>query len=215
MNFLQLCQDARKECGIAVNTSLLPTTTVGQTGQLGNIVRWVAAAWLEIQGNQHFDFLWEEATVTILAATNATATGLTESRYMKDSAHIGDVFLTYIPWQDFRSLYPSTLTGSAGQNPSVWSIRPDGAMVVDLKPAANTEITVERYKQPVALSADADIPALPTDLHMLIVWGTVLKYASEGEAITRLQAVKRDYGRLHQILLDRCLPSIQMGGPLC
>ncbi len=51
MTFLQLCQRAAVECGVASNTPIqtaLPTT-VGATGSLGRIVGWINDGWTDIQ----------------------------------------------------------------------------------------------------------------------------------------------------------------------
>jgi hypothetical protein len=51
MNFLQLCQRAAVECGVASGSAIktvLPTT-VGATGALGRIVNWVNDAWTDVQ----------------------------------------------------------------------------------------------------------------------------------------------------------------------
>jgi hypothetical protein len=214
VNYLEICRAARKECGIALNTTALPTTVLNQVGQLGNVVRWVADVWDEIQGEQKWSFMWEAATVTVAANTNATATTLTERRWEKESAHIGDSFLSYMPWVDFRLTFPTIPTGAAGQQPTVWTIRPDRAFAVNIKPTADVVIEVERYINPTRLAADTDTPSMPENLHMLIMWGAVIKYAGEAEAGVRRATAVEEYARLHQQLLDLCLPTTELGGPL-
>lgn len=59
MNFLQLCQRAIIECGVASNqaaTVVLPTV-VGASGSVGRIVNWINDAWTDIQMD-HDDWDW-------------------------------------------------------------------------------------------------------------------------------------------------------------
>lgn len=214
MNYLELCRRARLECGIARSTVALPTTVTGQVGQLASVVNWVNDVWLEIQREHNWSFMWEEVSVTIVAGTNSTATSLSENRWEKESARIGDGFLQYLPWADFRLMYPTVSTGAAGQAPSVWSIRPDGAFVVNIRPTADVTITAERYKAPVSMVADSDEPTMPSDLHMLVVWGAVIKYANDAEAGVKIATAHEEYGRLHQQLLATCLPTVGFAAPL-
>lgn len=212
--FIELCKDVRKECGVALSTVTLPTTVNNQVGQLANIVRWVRMVWDEIQGDQLWDWQWEEATVTILAATNSTAGAIPANRYVKDAARIGERFLQYLPWETFRLVYPVVTDGAVGQEPSAWSIKPSGAFVVDIKPTVDVGVSVERYALPVSLALDSDVPAMPADLHPLIVWGATMKYAGEEEAGVRNATAEREYLRLLTQLHKRCLPERFMGGAL-
>lgn len=59
MNFLQLCQRAASECGVATGSAIrtvLPTVE-GATGSLGRIVDWVNDAWSDVQ-MAHDDWDW-------------------------------------------------------------------------------------------------------------------------------------------------------------
>lgn len=59
MNYLQLCQRACVECGVASGTAIklaLPTVATA-TGSIGRVVGWVADAWTDIQMD-HDDWDW-------------------------------------------------------------------------------------------------------------------------------------------------------------
>jgi len=49
MDFLQLVQRTRRECGVAGSG---PSTTASQTGELAKLVEWVQQSWVEIQEEQ-------------------------------------------------------------------------------------------------------------------------------------------------------------------
>lgn len=62
-NYLDLCQRACVECGVAPNVAVataLPTVT-GATGSLGRVVNWVGDAWSDLQ-MEHDDWQWMRST---------------------------------------------------------------------------------------------------------------------------------------------------------
>lgn len=217
MNFLTLCQRVAQETGVSANsTTPLPATTVGQTGELKRIVDWVADAWRSIQGVKHFNWMWEQASLTMLATTSSLAGSIPEDRYEKDTLYLpvtgqmGD-FPQYLPWDDFRQLYPFV---QAGEKFTVWTVAPDGSIKVDIAPTADAAFTVERYKLPTVLAADTDTPELPTDLHMLIVYTAMVKYANFDEAGIQRTTCLDEIRDMKQALYKRCLPSMRLGAPL-
>lgn len=85
MNYLELCQRVRLECGLA---GAGPTTTQGQVGQLGRIVQWVDTAWEELQ-NHRSDWWWmkEEFNINIpIGYDTVPSSLLPNSTYWKDSS---------------------------------------------------------------------------------------------------------------------------------
>lgn len=218
MNFLELCQRTRLECGLARSSTSLPATVTGQVGQLGQIVEWVRQAWSEIQGSQRWSFLWEEAIITIDNAQSTTAGAETTTwmRYDTTSAHIGDANLAYMAWDRFRVLYRTVPEGVSGQLPTVWTVDPSNQVRVNLVVADNTEITIERWKNPTVPAADAD--ALPTrmrtDHHMIVVWKAVMTYSGDRDGASMYAAAFNEYSRIHQEMLREYLPSPESDAPL-
>ena len=194
MNRLALAQRAKLEMGIAGAASL--TSTTAPTGIDIKVVNWVDLAWQRIQQAKLWDWMWEASTVTILANTAVTAGTISDRRYIKDGTRNATAsLLDYLPWAHFRQVYPSALI--AAGTPGVWSIRPDKAFVVNAKPAANTALSVERYKAPSAMAADADTPTgLPSELHMAIVWRAVILYCGHDENTSLFQHASAEYRKL-------------------
>jgi len=210
MNRLQLAQRLRQEAGIAGTG---PTTTVSQTGEMKRVVDWIDGAWNEIQKRHLWDFLWESATVTIIATTNATTGTIPAVRYVKDATYQSSTPIEYVPWAEFRLRYPSALIVEG--IPSAWSIRPDKAFVVNAKPTADTAYSVERYMNPVVMDEDADTPALPAEHHMAIVYKALLLYANFEEAGVTRATAQAEYERILGEMGFSELPDMQFGEPLC
>lgn len=217
MNFLQLCQRVAQETGVSANSTVaLPITVVGQSNELKRIVDWTADAWRKLQGEKKWNWQWEQASLTMLATTSSLAGSIPESRYEKDSLYLPVAgqqgsFPGFIPWDDFRLVYPFA---PPGEKFNVWTVAPDGSIRVDQAPTANVAFTVERYKLPTELAADTDTPEMPADLHMLIVHMAVMRYANFDEAGVQ-RAVTIDMIRdMRDDLYKRCLPDWRMGPPM-
>jgi hypothetical protein len=187
-----------------------PSATTGQTGEMLQVVNWVDDAWQRIQSSRNWDWLWEASTVTILATTNTTAGSIPASRYIKDGCTDSNgVEYAYVPWLQFRREYPTALIAAGA--PSVWTIRPDKAFTVNAKPTTNKTFNVERYKNPTAMTADGDTPALPTEHHMLIVWRAVMLYAGHDEANVLYNHAQAEYRKVLSAMGATDSPAVAWG----
>lgn len=193
MNRLQLCQRLRSEAGLGGSG---PSATTAQTGEMLQVVEWVDEAWNRIQSSRNWDWLWEATTVVVTSGTGATTGSIPASRYIKDATFDANGSpLTYMEWADFRTAYPSALIVAG--NPRVWTIRPDKAFAVNAKPSTNTTYSVERYKNPTAMSTDGGSPTgLPTEHHMLIVWRALMLYAGYDEAGDQYRRAETEYKKV-------------------
>lgn len=215
MNFLQLCQQLAHECGV---NGPGPTTVVGQTAsiELGRIVNWVNQAWVDLQGRRNWSWMWVSGNLVITSGQSTIAGTLAPVRYDQDSFYYDDGsatgrLLEYMPWDLFRPQYRVL---NSTDNVTAWTVRPDLTLAFNAAVSVNKNVYAERWTNPVEMAADADIPGLPTDLHMLIVWRAMIKYAGFDEAGIQRQIAVDEHNRLWETLLKRCLPQMRMGGPL-
>ena len=190
MNRLELCQRIRQEAGIGGSG---PVTTLAQTGELKRVVDWCDSAWQEIQKRHKWDWMWQATTVTIGAGTYFAAGTIAADRYVKEGTYRDGTRMDYLPWAVFRERYPVSRIDDG--TPTVWTIRPDKAFAVNAMPAADQTIDVERYTNPVALTADASIPGMPEEHHMAIVWKALLLYANFEEAGVTRATAQEEYRR--------------------
>jgi hypothetical protein len=221
VTFLELCQAVARDVGVAASAAAdAPTTVVGQTGELRRIVGYVQDAYLATQGKK-YDFMLEEVTMTVPIAGNVVTANVAPNRYLKESAyHVqagsnAKSWLDYLDWEEFRYEYDDAWLANNAV-PSCWTIRrSDYAFIVNARPVtATVPILVERYKKPVALAADGDVPLLPSDLHQLIVELAKLRYANYDEAGAMRQTTQAEVTRLQMLLDDRCLPEMGLGATL-
>lgn len=210
MNRAELFRRLCSEASVPVSAS---ASSVGQTGELGRLANWIDTAWEEIQAGHAWDFLWEDASVTVLANTNETAGTIPAHRYVQDSAYSGTMPMDYMPWEQFRKRWPSPFIVEG--TPLCWSIRPDKAFVVNAKPTADTAYTVERYMNPVPMVADTDTPALAAEHHLVIVWRALMLYAQFEEAGSLYQTASVNFNLKMQALGLLETPDWSFGPALC
>ncbi len=216
MDWLTICRRIRKECGLSgADTS--PMSVAGQTGEMLAVVNWCASAWAAIEGRRLWDWQWERPTLTLLATEDtiaaATAGQVSAHRYVIDTMWAGTARMTYVPWTEFRRAWPPALIGDG--DPSYWSVRPDRALAFSSKPTSNLSLTVERYRNPVAVGDDDDEPLMPEHLHEAIVWRAVMFYAGHDEAGDLYRHALAEYRRVMGQAAQDDLPDLFDGAPLC
>lgn len=212
MNWLSICRRVRKEIGLS-GTDTSPASVTGQTGEMLNVVNWVGSAWLAVQGRAKWEWQWENTTVTILAGAYFVAAAVSADRYEIDATYAGTWPLEYMPWDDFRVVYPAALI-TAG-NPTHWTVRPDRAVAVNARPETDLVLTVERFVNPSAIGGDAESPLMPEHQHEAIVWRAVMFYAGHDEAKALHEHAKTEFERIMGEAAIDDLPDYELGPPLC
>lgn len=208
MNRLEIVKMTRQLAGVEGTA----VSTVNQSGEAKRVVDWCDHAWEEIQQAHNWNFLWEAATVTITANTNATAGTVAARRYLKDATYNGQNLMTYLAWELFRSTWPTPLI--AAGVPTIWTIRPDKALAVNAKPTADLVLSVERYKNPTPMATDTDVPAMPAEHHMAIVYKALLLYANFEEAGVTRATAQSEFNRHMGAMGIIELPDVTFGAPL-
>lgn len=213
MNFLQLSQRLAVEAGVPNANGTRPSAVAGQVGELGRVVGWIGDAWNNTQQKQNWSWMWENPTLNLGALASTIAGSIAPQRYDHETMWLDDGStsgrqLDYYPWDEFRLEF-RTLNGD--DNLTAWTIRPDLTIAFNALASTPKTMTVERYVNPVVLAADADTPAMPADLHMLIVWRALIKYANFDEAGVQRRTAVEEYQSLRQALFERCLPQWRLG----
>lgn len=197
MNFLQMCQSAARECGVSGSG---PTTVVGQTGELGRIVNWVALAHLTDVESAHVDWGWMKRdcsfiTVNLQAeypAETASPGGCGISagtfgvwirnrfkNYPTSVGNIGEIEMGYITYDQWRDNYQYGATRYTPTRPMDCGFAPDQTtLIVGPVAASGYTITGQYYRAPLALLVDADTPEYPVPFHMLAVYKAMMYYGA-------------------------------------
>lgn len=224
MNFLEICQRTRLEADI---TGSGPASVVGQSGELEKVVEWVLTAYDDIQNlYSTWRFLRTDFTFpTIVDTQNYTPDAvdladLATWKAEKDddltiySAVADEQHLAIYPWNDFRSVYMFGTNRTQTERPTVATIKPDNSMSLWPIPNAIFTVTGEYYKKAQTLSANTDIPIIPSQFHMAIVWRAVMFYGADYAAIEKYDHGQNEYKAILRKMELNQLPKLSYGAPL-
>lgn len=229
MNRLQLCNRLILEAGISAQSM---ATTLNQTGELGRVVAWIDTAWEEIQSERQ-DWLFLRTSMPPLATVDGqaiytlsdlgiantfakwdtsdetfrcyvTAAGLPSELFM-------DAGIDYDTW---RNAYYFSALRDVRTRPTVVAIGPAKQLCLGPVPAAGYTITGDYFQKPVAMAADADTPACPSQFHMAIVWKALEHYGAFESAPEAYARGQRGFKQVMNRLRMDQLPDVKMGGAL-
>ncbi|TIV83791.1 MAG: hypothetical protein E5V64_06395 [Mesorhizobium sp.] len=236
MTFLELCNQVASDSATFTEGAI--SSVVGQTERKAKVVRWVNMAWRSIQ-NAHVAWRWMQSEFSLptvvsqqrYAGTSATDTiaaaaitrfaewincGLGENRVKLYDSTIGlsDIGpLRFVPWEEFYALRVNTAAANA--KPAMFSIDPANKLCLSPVPDSTNYVVVGPYRKSVqTLTADGDVPEMPTDFHDVIssVATSFLHLHDEAGQVLPLWKLREnlDFCRLEA----RQLPPVTFAGPL-
>jgi hypothetical protein len=232
MTFLELCQAVARESGTISGTK--PTTVVGQTGRLLNVVSWTAEAYRMIQRERR-DWRWLDAEFsgnTVAAQGDYTPAnmGITSrfvgwrlgpdhaknslSAYLTSTGRADEQWMVFYDWERFEPVYRFGADATRAGRPVAFSVTPDNKIA--LWPIPDAVYTLRgRYRKGVQnLTADSDVPEMPDENHYAIVWRALMLLGTFDEAAPQMPAWQTFYAEQMKNLRNAQLPRISLGGPL-
>jgi hypothetical protein len=227
MNYLQLINRTRVECGVSGPDV---STVTGITGESARIANWVNAAWVDIQTAKE-DWQWMRApfqfnTITQQQFYTPTEAGVaaTFANWKRDSfrcstvgSNYGDEqLMNYMEYTTFRNLYQYANMRTTYTRPVVVTIKP--GVNKDLGfgsiPDQPYVIVGEYYKKPTDLVVDTDEPDIPARFQLAIVYRAMMFYAGYESAPEVYQRGELEFKRLMNRLDIDQLPTLVSGPPL-
>ncbi len=168
--FLQLSQYVHRECGLAGNG---PSEVSAQTGQLRNIVKWVADADEQIQSLYNdWDFLWAQFQTNTIA-TVATYTAPSDIGLWNQDSFFLDYttdthqrlnVLDYQTW--YRTIRQGTRTNA---KPTIVVVLPNKNLILDRPPDAVYSLTADYWKRPTRMTVNASTSLIPAQFERVII----------------------------------------------
>lgn len=225
--FLDLVQRTSFECGIAGPG---PSTLVGATGQNADLFNWVNQAWLEIQ-SKHPYWLFKRVSPGVSFATVAgqmiytpTQAGVTVGDvaawdigtfrvYKTATGTSSEIFMEFEDYDIWRDCYQIGALRTAQVQPIVFTVLPNRSLGIQC-PLAGYTITGDYFSVPTPFTADGDIPSIPKQYIMLIVYEAMKKYAFFESAPDVLNQAKTYADPLMTRLENTNLPPIRTCGAL-
>jgi hypothetical protein len=126
-----------------------------------------------------------------------------------------EVFMDYLDYDSWRNAYLYGALRNTKARPSQVTIAPDKS--IGLGPVPNSGYTAlgDFFAAPSYMTLDVDIPALPTQFHMGIVYRAMMAYGGFESASEVYQKGELEFNKIMRRLdLDR-LPEVTFGGALC
>ena len=227
---LELAQDLKQE---TVDSGTI-TTVVSQTGENGRVAKWIKDAWVELQQAQE-NWLWMRKSFTVNTVASDGAYAYTDCTdtvsataiarwaywykgrydwkcYLSSGGVAGEYFLIWLAWEDFKS---RSRKGTQTHAKPVSVIQhPTGKFVLGPIPDAVYVVSGDYQIGPQVMTADADVPEMPTRFHNLIVYEAMAKYGGSRiapEAMVR--AVAEGTPLRAALELDQ-LPRMKLGRPM-
>lgn len=224
MNFLELINRTRDECGVSGPPL---STAQNLTGEAARIKNWVNAAWVDLQTAEE-DWLFMRDTVEFNTTAGkqfytAAEAGLDSfGNWKRDSFRASTVgnsyrdeqLLNYMEWSTFRNLYQYSNMRNTQQRPVVVTVDPQKQLGFGAIPNRDYVIVGEYYKAPESLSLDTDTPNIPERFQLMIVYKAMTYYAGYEAAPEVLARGQQEYNRLMNRLLIDQLPTMISGAPL-
>jgi hypothetical protein len=234
--FLQLAQKLRRQC--ISNNASGPDSVLNQTGLLEKVVEWVADSYQEIQ-IRYPNWRWMKSDFTLqtVAGTDAYAYGACVdtntttaiSRFacwwlqdLQDPPKLhltatgfsDQGWLTYLPYNQFRSYYKFGARQTEQKRPVHISIDDADRIVIGPKPDAIYTVSAQYQRGPQKLLADNDTPDMPDRFHDLIMYYAMERYGVNSIAAEKIAEANLHSHRLMQALEQSQLPEMVFGGPL-
>lgn len=231
MNFLQLCQRVRQDCGISGTG---PASTLNQTGENKRIVDWVSSAyedlqlkrsnWYWMRGNFEFNTTIDKANYTpIEAGIFEVIGGENVSNFAQwDNETIrlwpaseSETNARFIPYISYQHYLMSRMTPADNANrPSRFTVMPNLSLQLAPKPDAVYAVKGDYFKKPHILVTTLEVPALPDQFHMAIVYRAMMMYARYEAAGEIYADAEANYRRLVNRIEANQLPMMEMAQPL-
>lgn len=208
MNFLQLCQKLRQEVG---GSGSGPSTVLNQAGENLLYVSWIHDAWLDIQNSRDdWNFLWAQSSFQLEPSKQIYTLDQDLKSIAKNSVRVDGNCLLELKYSELRNVF----SVASSSRPSYFCILPNGELMVNSLPDKSYVTTLDYYKKPQELLNNIDVPLLPKEFHLLIIYEAMLSYGSYENASEVYQRARIKYDQLVMDVERSQLPQIELAGPL-
>jgi hypothetical protein len=196
MTYLDLAKRLRRKCRVS---GAGPTALTGQSEEYNRLLEWVNEAYMMIL-RRHTDWRFMRASATCAtvqgqATYDASAdfaltdfgywaldysNGDTFRNYVTATGTNSEVFMSVMEYDAWRDTYQFGALRQTYTRPLVVALAPDNTLACGPVPAAGYTLTGDYYRVPTELVLETDVPLIPTQFQMAIVYqGMMLYGASE------------------------------------
>lgn len=214
MNFLALCKRLRQESGYSGSG---PSSVTNQTGESKRVVDWINDAWMDIQNlRSDWRFMLEPFSVSLsigeTVSLPADCKSLLEESVVITRADGSKLFPDVITPEDMRLM--KRLRNDPASYPQYISV--DSAGLMTVHPACSETVTIsgDYYVVPSEMNENTDIPRMPSEHHMAIVWKALMESGAFDESSNTWQRANNRFTSALSSMNGTELPEITVGGPI-
>ena len=210
MNFLELAQAVRRECGIQGSG---PSAVTSQSGLMARVVKWVSDADLYIQTlHPDWEFLWKEFT----ASTTAGSSEITKpddfgtwdiEAFGINRGTTNGRSLTVTSYQEWRSNYNL----KTNTEPYSLCILPNNNLELSMPADASDTLYGCYWKTPTVLSGNTAEPLYPSRFHRAIVAKAKMWFFEDIESNDQWQQAEKEFNEWLIKLESFALPNQVQG----
>jgi hypothetical protein len=220
MNFVDLVEDLRIECGVSGSPLI---TVQNLNGELARLRKWTLDAWNMIQ-LKHQDWKFLRSTFSFQTTAGKQSYTPTEAgvplldlwqqdsfwMYQTSRGVVDQMPLGAMEWEHFRRMY---LMGAQAQmRPMAFTVDPSKTLWFGSIPDSAYTITGEYWRDPQTLALDADTPLMPAKFHKLIVLEAMKRYAGYEAAAEVMTRASAEANPLWNALTIDQLPQVTIAG---
>ena len=228
-NFLQLCQRTLIECGVTSDTANNITTVANQSGEVARIIDYVREAYTMIQNKHPYSWVWLWHETSQLLPPGGRIFSPKNDWGLKVLKWDSESFKMYITangvaseyfinwWDDWRLFNQAFNRGVIPiTQPNVIVERPDKSLQFDTYLQVPYTLTAQYYSSAEILVEDLDVPSMPEQYFLSIVWLATMTYAKYEEAgVLFNTTANTQYAAIMSQMEQTELPQITIGGALC
>lgn len=228
-NFLELCKRTLIECGVTADVANNITTVNNQSGEIARIIDYVREAYTMIQNKHPYSWvwLWRETSQSLASGKRifnpATEWGLKVLKWDSESFKLyltanGVASEYYLDWWDDWRLFNQAFNRGVIQTsqPSVIVERPDKSLQLDTILQSAYTLSAQYYAAAEILTKDNDVPSMPEQYFLAIVWLATMSYAKYEEAgVLFNTTANTQYAAIMAQMEQTELPQITFSGALC
>lgn len=202
MNFLEICKRVRQETGVSGDG---PSNVSGQVGMYAKLVDWVKSAHEDIQNKQQqWRFDWASISTPLTQGVEtylpSDVWSIDEKSWDFSSMYVyrtadGPASRTWLDRVDYNT-YRQTRIPSVQGRPIYVAWTPDRKLAFYPIPFDDLVFVGDYYRKPQVMSANTDIPRIPDEYHMAIVWKAVMYWSSSEENPALYQTAQVNYNSL-------------------
>ena len=229
MNFLQLCQKLAEKGGVS---GVGPTTVTGQQGEMRRIIGWINEAYTFIQELRP-NWVWMRKSVSFatqegqplytpqmcgiddLGNWKISSNDSSFRCYITSVGVRSEVFMGHLSYDDWRDHYQYGNNRLVRGRPLYVTVAPNLSLGIGLIPdGTGYTINGDYFHEPKQLTIDADIPTLPPQFHMLIVYKAMMFYGAYEGAQEVYQEGKNQFEIMEKRMQRLQLDEIVVGNSL-